>query len=183
MIYVDAISGFTWRWDGTTAWQKLAVATPTVPALSGANVIAAGGADVLLGNDPSAGMWRWNGSAWSRIAANGPAPSARVGASFASLGDKFVLFGGEGNGHQVLQDTWTWDGAAWTQVATVGPPGRAFAAMAAIDGGVVLYGGWGDVTTIEHTLADTWTWDGASWTQRGVPGPTPRAEMVVATVP
>jgi hypothetical protein len=50
-----------------------------------------------------------------------------------------VLFGG--HGPMPLSDTWTWDGSTWTQLSIPGPPGRWSAAMSALGGKIVLYGG------------------------------------------
>jgi hypothetical protein len=52
---------------------------------------------------------------WSRIEANGPAPSARFDAGFAfdRTSGKAVLFGGS-DASGLPRDLWEWDGCSWT---------------------------------------------------------------------
>jgi N-acetylneuraminic acid mutarotase len=123
--------------------------------------------------------WAWNGSRWVEVRGNGP--SARILAAMAGLNDQVVLFGGEydldSNEAHDATDTWTWDGSSWTQVAIDGPTGRECAAVAPLDGKIVLFGGLTGGGTV---LSDTWTWDGSSWTQMNVKGPTARMRAAMS---
>jgi hypothetical protein len=72
-----------------------------------------------------------------------------------------------------FDDLWSFDGTTWTQVetadASVGPAARASAALASLDGSLVLFGGVGATDTL---LSDTWTWNGTTWTAVTNQGPT-----------
>jgi N-acetylneuraminic acid mutarotase len=133
--------------------------------------------------------WVWDGSAWQAL--DGGGPTAREDAVMAPLGDKLVIFGGsdltrDEIGIPTLSDTWTWDGEAWTRLNVTGPSERMGAAMAPLDGKLVLFGGIhyprSSGSTMAVPLADTWTWDGATWTQRNVAGPSARSWASMAPV-
>jgi len=91
--------------------------------------------------------WVWNGSDWAQSSTGGSSPPARAGASMAfdARLDQLILFGGEGAGGQLLDDTWAWNGASWTPVTTTETPGgREGAALASdTDGHLILFGGYG----------------------------------------
>jgi hypothetical protein len=79
-----------------------------------------------------------------------------------------VLFAGNSDLEERLDDTWIWDGSTWTQVfPTVSPSPRGFNTQAmaydAAIGKVILFGGYG----VDGFLGDTWVWDGKAktWTQ------------------
>jgi hypothetical protein len=102
-----------------------------------------------------------------------------------------ILFGGrDASSSPYLGDTWQWDGNAWTQVSTTGPSPRAEVAMAGLDGGVVLFGGWDGTTMpgpfgsqVPEYFGDTWQWNGhawIAWTPVG-PAPAPRGGHAMAT--
>jgi len=104
----------------------------------------------------------------------------------AAVAHTAVLFGGY-DAVSDLGDTWTWDGVSWTQQDVSGPsPARSSAAMATLNGTVVLFGGLREGSAVipaaEATLSDTWTWDGAKWTKLDVPGPSARFGAVMVTV-
>src|SRR5262249_46353634 len=60
-------------------------------------------------------------------------------------------------------DTWVLNGTTWSRVATTGPSPRIAAVAAALNGKVVLFGGY---DAIGQVLSDTWTWDGTRWTEQ-----------------
>jgi len=125
--------GETWTWDGVL-WTKAKPAQSpparylAAAATLGSTIVVFGG---FNGIDWSNGVlndtWTWDGATWTQ---QHPlkSPSARTGAAMATLGDRVILFGGEGD-LGWLGDTWAWDGSNWTQVATSGPSPRANAAM------------------------------------------------------
>ena len=102
-----------------------------------------------LGDSSGAGSqnfgdtWMFDGTNWTLATTSGPSP--RWGAAMATLNGSVVLFGGNrydgSNDEGYAEDTWIFDGAAWTQVSASGPPARDSAAMAAINGKIVLFGG------------------------------------------
>jgi hypothetical protein len=133
---------------------------------------------LLFGGGTPAGLTRdldaWDGSSWSRLAADGPQPRDDALLVADPRRGVVVLFGGRA-GERVLNDTWEWDGAAWTQVEVDGPPPRIHAAAAfdAVSRRVILYGG---SSTGDEPRLDTWAWDGSAWSQigdTGIPGLVP----------
>ena len=74
-------------------------------------------------------------------------------------------------------EPWTWNGTVWTQQMVSGPPARHGAMMAALNGGLVLFGGEGGTI-----LSDTWVWNGTTWTQQNVVGPPGRDYAGLAIV-
>ena len=115
---------------------------------------------------PAVNTWTWNGTNWTLtqtgIANN---PSERTGMGMAYDGTNLALFGGKGPaGTGYMNDTWAWNGSAWTNpIANDGYNNgltiRTAPYMAAMSGGVVLFGG----KDYNHTLNDTWIWNGSSW--------------------
>ena len=127
--------------------------------------------------------WIWDGNSWTQLDPNAPGPSARWGASAASLDGKVVLFGGQSMG-AALGDTWVWDDSptagragTWMRVDVPnGPVARSLASAASFGNEVVLSGGNDGF----QDLGDTWTWDGHTWTQVVGPGPGPRSQAALA---
>jgi cysteine-rich repeat protein len=115
-----------------------------------------GGDGCAASCQPEALSWRDDGAA---------RPPAR---SHAAIGydqarGRVVLFGGNGTGDVLLDDTWEWDGGGWHQIATATRPSMRLASRMAYDarrGRLVLFGGSGPL----GNQADTWLYDGASWT-------------------
>jgi hypothetical protein len=91
--------------------------------------------------------WVWDGSSWSAASPYGARPPPRQLASMAfdPMLDQLILFGGQGRGGALLDDTWVWNGASWNQIATPATPGdREGAALGADPAGhLVLFGGFG----------------------------------------
>jgi hypothetical protein len=81
-----------------------------------------------------------------------------------------VMFGGSPNGgySTLLGDTWEYANGQWSERTPVNRPGERYAVgMAALDGKVVLFGGYGYTTpegTSKSYRNDTWVWDGSDWT-------------------
>jgi hypothetical protein len=119
---------------------------------------------------PLSDTWAFDGTQWSQLqpTASPPARSAAVG---ATLGESFVLFGGD-SGFVYTGDTWVFSGTTWTQDTSVSSPSvRANSAMASLGGNLVLFGG----STGNAELGDTWIFDGGTWTQSPASGPIPRS--------
>ncbi len=131
--------------------------------------------------------WEWDGTRWTNLMLDpASAPPASAGHAMATLGDKVILHGGvPPEGGFANSDAgvwvWQWDGATWTQLGpfcantcgSAAPKHRAHAAMVAVNGTVLLFGGFllgvvpmGPVATSNVPVEDTWEWDGATWWQR-----------------
>jgi hypothetical protein len=106
--------------------------------------------------------WELRQGAWSKVRVNTEPPSRHRGAMIydATRGNS-VLFGGQGNRNQFLNDTWLYSNQQWRQGAA-GPSPRlghmmAFDETAAL---TVLFGGVGSKML---SLGDTWVFDGNGW--------------------
>jgi N-acetylneuraminic acid mutarotase len=118
---------------------------------------------VLFGGDGPTfftDTWEWDGANWLERNVVGPPP--RYGHAMAGLGDKVILFGGQGESG-TLGDTWRWDGTAWTQLKIPGPTPRSGHQMTTVGDKIVLFGG----QTASGIPCDTWEFDGTSWTSTG----------------
>lgn len=128
-------------------------------------VILFGGFQTEGGSTTVADTWRWNGTNWLQLFANGPPAKRRWHTlTFDASQNQIVMFGGYDG--VVLSDTWVFNGSTWTQKFPAGNPGGRWAhATAYVPGtGVLLFGGHNNV----NALNDLWVWNGAgagSWTQ------------------
>jgi N-acetylneuraminic acid mutarotase len=147
---------------------------------------------VLFGGSTSSSLasdtWIWDGIGWTRQDINGP--SQRSNAQMAALDGTVMLFGGRDfggpAGYDDLGDTWTYDGRSWTRQGAAGPLARDAAGMVALDGAIVLFGGFdcnislslccNEACGSPSVLDDMWSWDGSKWTQLRVPGTKPPAQ-------
>lgn len=120
-------------------------------------------------------LWRWDGSGWSEVTPDGPAPDARsfFGAALDERRDVLVVYGGE-NAEGFSAETWEWDGRAWTEPDAPGPtPGPRAAPSLTWDPAsalVLLHSGHRADGLIPD---DTWSWDGQAWTRLSRRGPAP----------
>ena len=176
--------------DAATSTPASAAATPFQPeARSAASMTydPTSKSVLLFGGTGATGtrndLASWDGTAWTSLAADGPAP--RDDAQLVADPDRgvVVLFGGRSDG-TVHDDTWEWDGTAWTELDVAGPPARVHAAAAYDQASkrVLLYGGIG---TDDVELHDTWAFDGSSWTKLddvGIPDRAPNGMAFDAAV-
>jgi hypothetical protein len=131
-------------------------------AVLGGNAVLYGGTGAQRFGD----TWTFNGTSWTHVTDAGPA--ARSLHSMATLNGKVVLFGGSLDGGlqagaRIMNDTWTFDGATWTQLfPAISPSARAEHGMAAVNGKVVLFGGFNSTGS---QFNETWTFDGTNWAQ------------------
>ena len=136
-------------------WSVLSPPAPG-PALRGAAAAydAANGTVVVFGGLQANGTlsdhtWVWDGTTWTMAKPSpyGVSPPARMDASMAynAALNQLILFGGEGPGGVLLDDTWEWNGESWVQVQAPTTPGARAGAALATDarGRLVLFGGYG----------------------------------------
>lgn len=182
-VYV-ASNGETWGWNGS-GFARLA--PPFGPFNFGASYItcaydSARGKIVAYGGRRSgvdSGLTHeWDGTSWTQVAGNGPAPRAGQAMAYDSVRERVVLVGGFPIGETCTNyfgDTWGWDGAGWTLLADAdagpGPRGDCGLAFDEARGVLVLYGGF---RLCAGQLGDTWEFDGTTWTNR-TPAPGPPA--------
>lgn len=188
-----AVSGETWSWDGRH-WRRLAVTGPlprTFPAIAsdafGKSVFLYGGHRALFGNGREqdsvlADFWRWDGTRWSPLGADGPGARAEAALAYDEARHRLVLFGGyrgAGRDRVRLGDTWEWDGSTWSLASRTGPTARNNAAMVYDpDRSVtVLFGG-----SDGSASGETWEWNGRGW-RSAAPTVEPRYNPVMTYDP
>ncbi|MDP3156201.1 MAG: kelch repeat-containing protein [Archangium sp.] len=161
-----------WEWDGNTWTKRVTTNYPPTrqqhgAAALGSSLLIFGGLRTQSGtNAPLGDTWLWNGQTWTEV--QGPAPSARLGAALAALGNRIILSGGVGLNFN--DDLWEWTGTTWNPLTSAGPrpSARSGAAMVNIGGKLLLYGG----TTIAGLSMETWEFDGVRWTLVGTVAPS-----------
>ncbi len=126
-----------WRWNGS-AWTQIGgdglnsswAASTYEEVLSSYYM----GGNLYIGLGTSSGdaeVWRWNGSAWSKLASSGVGfPAATYEGVYSLGGDGTNLYAGTGSGTGD-GDVWKYNGSTWTQV-----------------GGDGLNSGWTGATTV-----------------------------------
>jgi N-acetylneuraminic acid mutarotase len=161
-------SAETWEWDGSRWSLRPTAASPS--ARTG-HAMAALGSKVVLFGGMEAGpdgssivagdTWEWDGATWTQRTPP-VSPPARNWHAMATVGDRVILFGGQG-ASGFLNDTWEWDGWTWTSLASpISPPANFGYALATWNKTVVLFGGYALSTGTGH---DTWALTGGQWTQ------------------
>ena len=111
---------------------------------------------------PLSDTWEWTGSAWRRIATNGPATPAHNALVADPLGRGLLLISSPGDPVREPLETWLWEGASWRRLAVGGPSPRGGHALVHDPVGrrVVLFGGQADSRT---KFNDMWQFDGVRW--------------------
>lgn len=122
--------------------------------------------------------WTLGDTGWSRAGVQA-GPSARFGAlaTYDPIRRNVVLFGGQGNSHQLLTDTWIWNGSLWASQAPSRAPHWLFplAGNLTFDfgrGEVLLFGNTG--TSFSPTKGPdsfTWAWTGSDWVRKDTVSP------------
>lgn len=101
-------AGDTWAWDGTT-WTQIADTGPS--PRGGAAITSTSTSAILFGGGDSSGpkgdTWTW-ASGWTKLDDFGPAARFLAAATFDTVRNQVVLFGGAAN--TAFGDTWeaTW---------------------------------------------------------------------------
>jgi N-acetylneuraminic acid mutarotase len=165
----------TWVWDGSNWTEQHPATSPpgrndaAAATVNGKIVLFGGVVGISTGSTLANDTWEWDGKNWTEL--HPPtSPSARDAPMAATVGSTMVLFGGRREGNPTwnyLNDTWGWDGSTWTELApALSPPPRIYGAVGALNGTLVLFGGFGGAE-----LGDTWVWTGSTWMQELGPGP------------
>lgn len=152
----------TWSWDGTS-WLQLHrdTAQPRLGFWSASRQRVVG-----ITSDAAA-VREWDGLSWFELPTSvSPPPRFGLAASFDSVRQRIVLFGGRSSFYVTLDDTWEWDGVNWSMQTPISRPAGRFDHAMAFDPNrqrTVLYSGgvfWGG-----SGLPETWEWDGSNWVQ------------------
>jgi hypothetical protein len=183
-----------WRFNlSSKSWQKLCLQSPcsaNVPDIrygaAGANL----GGDLIVSHGFDSGRyddtWHFDISSgsWDKISPSNNLPLGRCLADGATVGNKFILHGGQSNPDPYRADTWIFNlnTEVWAEVATGGsegttkPAGRHHQSLVEYvdENGVLLFGGEGDNTTY---LNDVWflNLSSNSWQKLSPTGTAPSA--------
>jgi hypothetical protein len=183
IVFGDPKSARMWSWDGSS-WVAAAVAQmPHELEGAAAAFDAARGLVVLFGGSdrPACGpiphigtrsvcagckcddvndLWTFDGTAWTRVQANGAWPSERRDHTmvYDTKRKVVVLTGGsvraDGDTTGDATATWEWDGKSWHRATSVGPKVRGRGQAMVYDearGQIVLFGG-------ANSLGETWVY-------------------------
>jgi hypothetical protein len=109
----------TWIWNGADWTEKSPMHNPgprygTAAVTFGTVGLVFGGYDE--NSNYTDETWLWDGGDWTNVTPDaGPdaGPPARARAAAATLGNRVLLFGGQGDPGP-LGDAWVWDGTSWT---------------------------------------------------------------------
>jgi hypothetical protein len=123
-------------------------------------------------HDTLGDLWAWDGRAWSRLSASGPAPRGFAVFAYDANRRRAILFGGRATSEEspagTFTDTWEWDGVRWIEKPVPGPNmPHPIGACDKRRARLVVYGG---ITRAGETtgpwVTDTWEWDGERWSRR-----------------
>jgi hypothetical protein len=159
-----------WAWQDER-WQLVDVNGPRRTGFSQAAFDDRRGvlvAPVLFGG-PDAGVWEWDGVAWTHIRAHGPTARQTYALTWDSRRHRTVLRGGQGGSRGPYHaDEWTWNGTEWTEIlpSRSSPAARGGATLIDDRAGARLlyFGGYND-----QQLADFWSQRDNAWTRIGPP--------------
>jgi len=168
--------GQVWRWNGS-AWTKIGGdginSGWAVNTFEEVSSLTSDGTYLYAGLGTTSGdgeVWRWNGSAWTKIGGDGINSSWAVSTYEAVTsmtafgGNLFIGLGNTGSDGEV----WSWNGSTWTKIGGDGinSSWSALATSSLVNDGVTLYAGTGDTAG----GADVYTWNGSTWTKIGGDG-------------
>ena len=157
-----------WKFNGS--WSLVSNATPINSRyLAVAWTDKAGNAYVFGGRLQINDLWKFDGTSWSLVIANGAtgSPSGRYGAvAWTDNAGNAYMFGG-GNGGICYNDLWKFNGIVWSQVIandSVGSPNARYGAVSWTDntGNAYIFGGYANLAIFD----DLWKINnGTTWTQ------------------
>ncbi|MEM4337114.1 MAG: kelch repeat-containing protein [Candidatus Woesearchaeota archaeon] len=180
----EGIVNDTWEYDGSS-WTDVTSSVGSSPAKrqehamafdSSRNVtVLFGGMTEILGthfND----TWEYDGSSWEQISTTHTPPfRIRTAMAYDSNRKVVVMYGGLGEGFEILNDTWEYNGTDWKEVSTSTNPGPLYWQKAVFDSSrnvIVMFGGYNG----SDVLNKTWEYDGTNWYLRNV-GTAPPARV------
>lgn len=175
-----------WRMDGP-GWRLIDAAGPSVRELEAVaydavrkRLVVHGGMVADGGDTSLADLWEFDGTRWSKPAAQGPGARDHHTMVYDIGRRRMVLFGGRVTRDRLGTDTWEYDGTTWLRFDVPGPGGRAHVPLAYDTGHqrVLLFGG---MDQQHRATSDLWAWNGASWQQQVAGnGPPPRTHHRMA---
>ncbi|MFZ1323882.1 MAG: LamG-like jellyroll fold domain-containing protein [Candidatus Saccharimonadales bacterium] len=166
-----------WRWDGTD-WDKIggdtlnsSWAASTYELVSnleytGGSLYAGLGSSTL-----DAEVWRWNGTAWTKIGGDGLSGSWNTNYEivYSLMGDGTNLYAGIGNS-TTDAEVWRWNGTTWAMIGGDGVNSSWNTNYESIHAlawqGSTLYAGLGETADD----AEVWSYNGSAWTKIGGDG-------------
>lgn len=163
----------TWTWNGSN-WTQQASAGPNTSvdcAMAFDDVrqrmVLFGGRSAGGASATVAETWEWDGTSWTQIPGQGPAPRLYASMAYDSARGRMVMHGGQSTAFYSgvsFVDTWEWDGTAWqdvTPASGVNPGSRGAMVYDASLQAVVKVSG-------QYTYA----WNGNNWrVVDSLPGP------------
>jgi hypothetical protein len=165
-----AYLGDTWKGTNSSWSQSTATWFGTAPYprtncqttyLSGTpTVVLFGGASQSFVNQET---WTWTSSNgyWTNLGlASTAQPPWRQYACFAADPTHAILFGGQGNGNQVFQDTWQFSGGLWSDLNTINTPSARWGASFVYDSTNSLFTMFGGCQISNSVpLNETWVFN------------------------
>lgn len=122
-------------------------------------------------------IWAWDGTAWSLVFEEGPAPVVVTAAAWDSWREVLVRYGGlPMDSNDCVAETWEWSGVDWHTM-----PGTTDRHPTACDHMKLAYDEAKATTLLtgggrlQDLSAETWGWDGETWSLLASRGPAPRA--------
>ena len=166
-----------WKWNGST-WTKIggdavnsSWALSTYEGVQSLNYFS-GNLYAGLGTGTGDGeVWKWNGTAWSKIGGDGVNSSWAAAANVASLandGTNLYAATGVAAGDG---DVWKWNGTTWTQIG--GDAVNSSWAASTYEQAQALYYQGGNLYVGLGTStgdAEVWRWSGSAWTRLAYSG-------------
>jgi hypothetical protein len=179
--------GLRWRPASQTSAPQLRNGAVMAPMPGGAGVFLFGGEPFLGSPNKFSDVWRFDGRGWVPLTIGGLLPRAGASASYDTLRNRILIFGGETNNYLSINSLEAYDGSSWSSVLLGGPTPRLQHGMAYDPNRdrLVVFGGLINNGLTEAN--DTWVYDptGNSWTQAPAPPAelTPRAGSAMAYDP
>ena len=176
-IGVDTGDAEVWKWNGT-AWSKIGGGINKVNdswdgnTYEGVYSLATDGTNVYAGLGTGAGdadVFKWNGTAWSKIGGDG-INSGWLGGTYEQVwsmdyygSNLYAAIGTSANDAEV----WKWNGTAWSKIGGDGVNSgwttNYEMTSTLTNDGTNLYAGLGNTAGD----AEVWKWNGTAWSKIG----------------
>jgi len=173
-----------WEWDGAK-WRERTFGFSPWNNLQSAMAYDTVRGEMLLWIKEGR-TYTYNGTNWRDRTWYWPTAENGAGMAFDSSRGKVVLFGGQTNPGEILDETREWAGG-WTKRSLAGPPARWNHSMAydSLRRRTIVFGGNSSTVGVYPStrFGDTWEFDGVSWTKPAETGPVARDEAAMAFDP